>query len=345
MPRLSICIPTYNRSTFLADLLDSILAENPSDALEIVVADDASPDDTAEMIERYRDRFAHFKYIRHPRNIGLDLNFLAVVEAATGDYVWLFGDDDIVSVGGLTTVLACLDRWPGVCGLTLGVADYDFGMKKPVGIRQMPETQVVNGLPALFLSAIEHLGFMSALVFERKAWCEVVEECDLNKFKNYYVQLYIIGEMVKRREKWGLISEICVKFRTENDQFLSKLGWMDRLSVDVFAYKAIIETFFGDSPNISNVLNAKIFKFHIMARIKNARSSNVGEFDAFKTIKFLYPHYKHVKEFWLAGVPMLIAPTGAMKMARKLYQRWAPNSGARRATQLIRSTDARRTIL
>ena len=334
MPRLSICIPTFNRSRFLAEVLDSILAEGLLDVIEVVIADDASPDDTPDVVERYRDKFPNFRHLRHPENVGLDLNFLAVVEAATGDYVWLFGDDDVINPGGLATVLASLDRWPGIVGLTLGVADYDFAMERPVGVRQMPETQRVDGLSELFLLAIEHLGFMSALVFERQAWCDVVRECDVRSYKNYYIQLYIIGKMVSARPQWGLVFDNCVKFRTENDQFLSRLGWMDRMSVDVLAYEEIIGALFDGDESLKRKLNAKIFNIHILARIKNAKSGKLKDFHAVNAIEFLMKHYGHVGEFWLIAVPMLMAPTGLIRLSRELYQRWVPTSGARRAARI-----------
>ena len=92
MPKLSICIPTYKRSQLLAELLDSIIAQGIPD-IEVIVSDDASPDDTADVAQGYYARIPHFTFIRQPENIGLDRNFLAVVEAATGDYVWLMGDE------------------------------------------------------------------------------------------------------------------------------------------------------------------------------------------------------------------------------------------------------------
>jgi len=93
MPSLSICIPTYNRSKLLAELLDSIILQNEP-GIEVVVSDDASPDDTADVVAFYTGKLPNLKYIRQDKNIGLDRNFRAVVEAASGDYVWLMGDDD-----------------------------------------------------------------------------------------------------------------------------------------------------------------------------------------------------------------------------------------------------------
>ena len=55
MTKLSICIPTYKRSAMLAELLESIIAESIAD-VEVIVTDDASPDDTETVVASYTDR-------------------------------------------------------------------------------------------------------------------------------------------------------------------------------------------------------------------------------------------------------------------------------------------------
>jgi len=167
VPSLSICIPTYNRSSCLKELLDSIIAQGLPE-IEVVISDDASSDNTAEIAEAYRDRIAKFTYLRQTENIGLDRNFLAVTAAATGDYLWLMGDDDRIEPGGARRVIEALGRSPGVAGLTLGAIDYDPTMTRATGLRQTPETHLIQGNGAVFSTISDLLGFMSAMVVDRR---------------------------------------------------------------------------------------------------------------------------------------------------------------------------------
>lgn len=88
---LTIAIPTYNRATFLSRLLDSIFSQY-SDEVEVLVSDNASTDNTDEIIKKYQE----LKYIKNSENIGSDANFLQCYEKARGKFVWLVGSDDIL---------------------------------------------------------------------------------------------------------------------------------------------------------------------------------------------------------------------------------------------------------
>lgn len=110
-PLLSICIPTYNRSRYLREILPQLLqqVEKVNDmgaSVELLVSDNHSPDDT----ERYVKEWAgsRVSYYRNRVNIGADRNFLACVRRARGVYVWLFGDDELVLPNGIAAVVRVL---------------------------------------------------------------------------------------------------------------------------------------------------------------------------------------------------------------------------------------------
>ena len=108
---LSICIPTYNRAAFLKELLPSILhqlAELASGEVELIVSDNASTDGTSEYL-RLIDN-ARLRWWTNDENIGGDRNFLKCVEEARGEYVWLFGDDDVLPKDSVARVLDFLRR-------------------------------------------------------------------------------------------------------------------------------------------------------------------------------------------------------------------------------------------
>lgn len=332
MPSLSICIPTYNRSKCLAELLQSIVEQNTSE-IEVIVSDDASSDDTASVAEAFKSKLPRYRFIRQSENIGLDRNFLAVMAAATKDYIWLIGDDDRLEPNGIQRVLAALERWPGVSGLTLGAVDYDTEMKRPTGLRATPTTQLIHGLGETFVLLADLLGFMSVLVVDRKRWREVVDrERDLKSFENYYVHLFMIARILEQAGgTWGVVQEPCVGFRTSNDQFLTKFGWRKRLEIDIRAYDQLADSFFADAPQIRAEWRKRIFNTHIVARLINAKTTPGQTLPAVDTLLLLARHYADIGAFWTKATPLMIAPKWLLRSMRTGYKRFVKSSGAARA--------------
>jgi abequosyltransferase len=107
--RLSICIPSFNRAAFIGQTLDSIISQATADC-EIVISDNASTDDTQKVVQEYASRFDRIRYIKHDTNMGFDRNCDCAVEAARGEYCWLFADDDVMKPGAIATVLKALSQ-------------------------------------------------------------------------------------------------------------------------------------------------------------------------------------------------------------------------------------------
>lgn len=111
-PKLSICIPTYNRATFLAVLLDSIEREASPNEVEIAISDNGSSDETETVVRTFASRWPSLVYHREPFNLGPDRNYIKSVEISTAPYCWLMGSDDCIAPGGASRVLKMLAEHP-----------------------------------------------------------------------------------------------------------------------------------------------------------------------------------------------------------------------------------------
>lgn len=90
-PLVSILVPTYNGARFLRQAIDSILAQTYAD-LEVILLDDASTDETAEIAAAYADRV---QYVRQPANLGIYANVNDGLGRARGEFVATYHADDI----------------------------------------------------------------------------------------------------------------------------------------------------------------------------------------------------------------------------------------------------------
>lgn len=92
-PLISILIPTYNRSKFLIDAINSALSQSYPN-LEIIISDNASEDDTQSCLSKINNKI--IKIIKHEKNIGLINNWNCCLENAHGKYYLMLSDDDVL---------------------------------------------------------------------------------------------------------------------------------------------------------------------------------------------------------------------------------------------------------
>ena len=107
-PILSITIPTFNRAAHLWLNLQQLVKEFKGitqHAVEIVISDNASDDETPNVIQEAIEAGLHIRYIRNHTNIGSDANFAQCFNLAMGRYVIIMGDDDQFTDGSLKALV------------------------------------------------------------------------------------------------------------------------------------------------------------------------------------------------------------------------------------------------
>ena len=114
-PLVSIGVPVYNGARIVGAALDSLLTQTYTN-LEIIVADNASTDDTGEIVREYAARDSRIRYVRNATNIGArgtSGNFGRVLALATGKYFMWAAADDRRSPTVVEEAVAALERNPG----------------------------------------------------------------------------------------------------------------------------------------------------------------------------------------------------------------------------------------
>jgi abequosyltransferase len=111
-PRLSICIPTRNRSVYIEKTLASIVCqERFLKECELVVADNCSNDSTREVLEKYSEKYENIKYERRDKNYGVEDNVIKVVTMASGEYIQFLSDKACLRKGALEVILNIIDTY------------------------------------------------------------------------------------------------------------------------------------------------------------------------------------------------------------------------------------------
>lgn len=112
MIKLSICIPTRNRSNTLFTNLKRICkySNTNSQFIEVVIGDNSDKSSIKSVKEIFKDHSEiKFNYIYNSTNIGLARNYLNIVKNALGEFCWILGDDDFIKENSISTLLKIID--------------------------------------------------------------------------------------------------------------------------------------------------------------------------------------------------------------------------------------------
>ncbi|MDO4163118.1 MAG: glycosyltransferase [Bacteroides sp.] len=109
---ISVIIPNYNYAPYLRERIDSVLNQTFQD-FELILLDDASTDNSVEILNKYRDN-PHITHIKiNEKNTGSPFQqWLKGISLAKGTYIWIAESDDIASPRFLETTVPLLEQHP-----------------------------------------------------------------------------------------------------------------------------------------------------------------------------------------------------------------------------------------
>ena len=134
-PTVSVVMKAYNHAPYVAQSIESILAQSFQD-FELVITDDGSTDATPQIIRSFTD--PRTRFVRFKRNRGVSQAMNATVARARGEFVAILNSDDFALPGRLATQVAFLREHPEVAAV--------FSVPQQVG----EDGEPVDGFGALF---------------------------------------------------------------------------------------------------------------------------------------------------------------------------------------------------
>lgn len=126
MPFFSIVIPTFNRGHMVADAIESALSQSFTDH-EIIVVDDGSNDDTAQVVKRYGKQVQYHRQ----ENAGVASARNAGVALTQGEYLCYLDSDDLWLRNKLAVYKAAIDQNPGAPFIFSDFHKHDMKLERP----------------------------------------------------------------------------------------------------------------------------------------------------------------------------------------------------------------------
>ena len=314
--RLSICIPTFNRSKYLKECLESIMlsAKGLEDHIEIVISDNASEDDTTAVVSEMQSHHPGIRYHRNETTIDAHMNFRLVAGMAASDYVWIFGDDDKLTSEAIPCVLKQIEAGYDLVLCNYSIWSKDFSeMKKQ---RQFKLAEIVSfGDPNELLSIFgTHLGYISSIIVRKSRFltlpADKFEEYICFGFPHmyaYYYGLYPSGRSVylpepllcNRSDNWG-----------EFD------WWKYFVEGSSFIFNSLLAR--GYSPDAVRSAKHDTIRDFVIPHVLGRKLEGRGAKGLFRTA---YRYYKSVPLFWFGVVPALLAPRRCVLAAHWLVRK------------------------
>lgn len=215
LPRLSVCIPAYNRPAELRELLDSVLAQSYPH-YDVVICEDHSPQRAAirQVVEAYRPRFGdRIRYHENPENLGYDGNFRELIRRATGDFCFIMGNDDVVAPGAFATVADAVRRTPDV-GVIL--RSYAYFRERPEDFttiaRYYPDELRLPPGPDSVVLFYRRAASMSGLVLRREDALAI----ETTRYDGHiWYQMHLVAGILMRRPG-VIVPEVLAFYREGN---------------------------------------------------------------------------------------------------------------------------------
>jgi len=113
-PSISVVMPVFNGSRYLAKSMGSILAQNCGD-FEFIIVNDGSDDDTRNILHAYRD--PRIRLIDHQQNEGLTRSLIHATRESRGQYIARQDSDDVSDPNRLGAQLAYMEANPRVAAV------------------------------------------------------------------------------------------------------------------------------------------------------------------------------------------------------------------------------------
>lgn len=302
-PLLTIAIPTYNRARYLreslAALFDELVAES---RVELIVSDNASHDETPSVVREFQERGLGIRYIRNETNLGSSMNILQCFEQASGKYVWILGDDDIVLAGCVKQIMVYLER-----------DDYDMLYLVPYGFDNDPMAEYLPDPLGREVAVIE-----SADLFVRKIGtmftlisCNILNKERLLTIEHRPFIKFTGTNLIQLSWTYPLLTRFSKGLIVYHRFLAIRNGTSGGYSVShVFGedLRSVTDELLVDHPRLAKLIYCSAITGLLPFVILKIRQHRHGAFeieDFHKTLRFVYGNYY---QYWLYVFPVAKSP-------------------------------------
>jgi len=310
-PLVSICIPTYNGEKHIEQCLVSATNQTYKN-IEIIIIDDASTDNTWNIINQYAVTDKRIKLYRNDNNIGLVGNFNKCLEIAGGQWIKFLLQDDYITDNCVDTMVANISVEDKIvsCKRTFlldGTFNedkkgyYNHGVVTFEGLGIISKAPIFIKPNQIAKMAIENIcmnfiGEPTSLMIKRDVLVE------MGYFNIYLAQICDLEYFLRISSRYGIkyIPESLTYFRIHTESttevnLQSKTYVLSHLDPIIFANQLLFDKCYSSLRNNLNFIQKIKLKLYFLVRVYEAYKSAAGnsaEVGKFESVSEMFPEIK-----------------------------------------------------
>jgi glycosyltransferase involved in cell wall biosynthesis len=266
---LCIAVPTYNRATFLGRCLSSIIDQTPADLrhlVRIVVSDNASEDNTTQVVQGFQGLGVELIYNRNEENLGVDRNFMKCLDLMGDARYWmLLGDDDWIRPEKIPHILDLLLREDPL--------DAVFLECRPRYAEMVSKRDTFLVSREEFIRYVNHyLTFISCLILPPSAYASVRSGIDTYR-GSHLIQLAWIFPHIARAQRLAVVGDFVIEAEPGNS------GGYAFAKVFVTNFWNMWREFFSQDAKRNKWFRVNMMLFFYQTRIIELREGSPNAFE------------------------------------------------------------------
>jgi abequosyltransferase len=300
-PLLTIAIPTFNRAGYLKELLSLLAAQLRNEPrVELIISDNASPDETPAVVQDFVARGLRVRYTRNVQNIGSDANFLQCFEQARGKYVWLFSDDDLIIPKALAKILAFCEAAEYDL---IWVSAYSFGEFHEPRAAQARDSAIEISDPREYVKHVHvFFTFISGNIINKDTVLDAGPRAFSSLVGTSLVQLGWTYTALNRFSRGLYIREKLIGVRTSNT------GGYKLFQVFGPTLATITKNWLTSTNLGSIVMNGTVQRFWPLILLEYKKSAITFSQEAEPQV-VLTPLFKGNIRYWVFAYPVIVLPS------------------------------------
>lgn len=247
MPKVSICVPTYNNADEVKHLLESIYEQEYKD-FEVNISDDSTNGEIAMVVKSYQEQYGEeqIRYIHNEKRLGHIINWNAPIRMAKGEYIKImFSDDWFTDCKSLGKFVTMLDENPEASLAFCGSRQVMLAGSNTEGVKHLAKENVkdsydrhasdgfIDGLRAdyrnLFLG--NQIGTPSASIYRRGTELSMFDEQS-----NWASDMFLYFELLKKSEKFAYTKAPLICVGVHENQYTETFSERDERIYNDYRY-------------------------------------------------------------------------------------------------------------